>query len=90
MKNSTVHIDGQLYFWNAVLGAVMLALSQEEAYKYVNPIVLFWAKLLIGSFTTGINALKAFRSMTFGRKVQEEQKKQDEKNPPTPPVTPAP
>lgn len=76
MKWSTVHIDGHLYFWNAVGSSALTYLSSEEAYHYINPVWLFWIKLAIGSGMAGCNGLKAFRSMTFGRFAQQEQAKE--------------
>lgn len=60
-------IEGWLYWYTAFGAAVMEGLSTEEAYKYVNPYVLFWSKLIVSSSVGGFNAIKAFRSMTFGR-----------------------
>lgn len=60
-------IEGFLYFIVAVLAAVQTDLGTEESYKYMNPAFRFWTILTIGALITGFNALKAFRSMTFGR-----------------------
>lgn len=67
--NKTRHtfIEGWLYWYTAFGVALLEYLSSEEAYKYCSPLVLFWAKALIGSSVGGFNAVKAFRSMTFGR-----------------------
>lgn len=60
-------IEGLLYFLMALLASVQTDLGTEESYKYMNPKARFWTMLAIGGFLTGFNALKAFRSMTFGR-----------------------
>lgn len=80
MTKSSVQLDGSLYFWTAVGSAVLTYISTEEAYKYVNPLWLFWLKMAIGSSLSGANGLKAFRSMTYGRFAQQEQAKQDKKD----------
>jgi hypothetical protein len=60
-------IEGALYFCMAALAAIQTDLGSEESYKYMNPQWRFWIILTIGALLTGFNALKAFRSMTFGR-----------------------
>ncbi len=87
MKSSTVHIDGQLYFWTAFGIAALGFLGTEEAYKYASPVILFWLKFGITATLGGFNGLKAYRSMTFGRFVQQEQAKEDTA-PTEPPKTP--
>lgn len=79
MKKSSVQIDGWLYFLTALGAAFLTYFSTEESYKYVPVTLLFWLKAIIGSLVSAINGLKAFRSMTFGRFVQAEQVKEDEK-----------
>ncbi len=88
MKSSTVQIDGWLYFLTAVWIAAQSFLSSEETFKYVNPVFLYWLKFFIDITLAGFNGLKAFRSMTFGRYVQEQQGKQDATPPTEPPKTP--
>lgn len=62
-----IFIEGWLYWYTAFGVTAQEFLSSEEAYKYVNPHVLFWTRMFLGSSVAGFNALKAFRSMTFGR-----------------------
>lgn len=67
-----VTIDGWLYVVTAIGTAVLTYISTEEAYKYCNPLVLFWLKVTIGSCVSGANGLKAYRSMTFARHTQKQ------------------
>lgn len=60
-----VVIDGFIVFLVAMLTGIALVFTSEEAYKYVNPYVLFWLKLSIGSTTSGLVALQSFRSKVF-------------------------
>lgn len=60
-------IEGWLYFYTAFGVAAEAYLSTDDAYKYCNVYFLFWAKFFLSSTIAGFNALKAFRSMTFGR-----------------------
>jgi len=60
-------IEGWLYWYTAFGVALLEYMSSEEAYKYCNVVLLFWMKAVIGSSVGGFNAVKAFRSMTFGR-----------------------
>lgn len=66
-----VWIDGALYFVMGLGGTLLTYLSGEEAYKYVNPELLFWLKALIGSTIAGLSGLKAFRSLTFATHKQQ-------------------
>lgn len=76
MKTRSVVIEGWLYWYTALGGALMTYLSTEETYKYMDPKTRFWVIALIGSTVTAFNSLKAFRSMTFGRHVGEQQDKE--------------
>ena len=67
-----VYLDAFLYtvaamfiFWQGFLGG-------EEAYKYVNPYVLFWFKGIVGGLTAGVIALKMFRSDSYAKHVEKE------------------
>jgi len=60
-------IEGWLYWYTAFGVTAQEFLSSEEAYKYCNPVLLFWLRMFLGSSVAGFNAVKAFRSMTFGR-----------------------
>lgn len=41
-----VHVDGVLYFSIAVLLALNTTFSSDDAYKYVNPYVIFFGKAI--------------------------------------------
>lgn len=60
-------IEGWLYFYTAFGVAAEAYLSTDDAYKYCNVYFLFWSKFFFSTTIAGFNALKAFRSMTFGR-----------------------
>lgn len=68
-------IDGLLYSTWAMFTAVLANFSSEEAYKYVDPWVLFYLKAILGSVAAGLGALKAFRSQSY---------RPDKDKPPTP------
>lgn len=80
MTSRSVNSDAFLYTATAVGTAFLTTISTEEAYKYCWPVLLFWLKCTIGASISGANALKAFRSMTFGRFAQQEQAKQEKKD----------
>lgn len=65
-----VVIDGLIVFSVAMLTAISLAFTGEEAYKYVNPYLLYWLKLGIGSLASGLVALQSFRSKVFADHVR--------------------
>lgn len=59
--------DGLVYM---LLGGIIFAqgyLSGEEAYKYVNPYLLFWTKCLLGSVGGSLGGLKSFLVMFRSR-----------------------
>ena len=60
-----VFIDGTLYVLIAVFGVIQTVFTTEEAYKYVNPHVLFWGKASFGAMLAGVTALKMFRSSSY-------------------------
>lgn len=67
MHRSSVWIDGALYCLGGMFIFSQGFLSEEGAYKYIDPHVLFWLKYWSGMGAAGAGALKAFRSMTFAR-----------------------
>lgn len=73
-------IEGWLYWYTAFGISAEAYLSTDDAYKYVNVYFLFWVKFVLTTTIAGFNALKAFRSMTFGRNY-------GEPNPPSTTVT---
>jgi len=62
MKLRPVHIDGILYISIAALVFLQGVFSGEEAYKYVNPWLLFWLKTIVGCMAAAAGAAKMFRS----------------------------
>lgn len=58
-------IDGTLYTSWTMLTALLGVMSSEEAYKYVDPWVLFYSKAIMTCIVAGVGALKAFRSSTY-------------------------
>jgi len=62
MKPTATQIDGALYFFAAVFSASQAAFGTDEAYRYVNPHVLFWIRALSGILGAGCLAVKMFRS----------------------------
>ena len=72
-------VDALLLTVSAFLTAVLTYMSTEEAYKYVHPIVLFWMKVSIGSSSSAIQALVAFRNKQFADYI-----KKNETTPATP------
>lgn len=60
-----VFIDGCLYFFISIQTAVSLSLNSEEAYKYVNPFVLYWLKNSVAWGLAGCGAIKMFRSTSY-------------------------
>lgn len=75
-----VVIDGLVVFLVASLTGISLSFTGEEAYKYVNPYVLFWLKLSIGSLTSGLVALQSFRSKVFAEHIRNKNSKEQKEN----------
>lgn len=71
----TVWIEGFLYAYTALVAALLTYISGEDAYKYIDPVALFWLKSILGSTVAAANGLKAYRSMTFARHVQQPDQK---------------
>lgn len=67
-----VTIEGFLYWYTAFASGLLTYLASEESYKYLDPQVRFWAIAFLGSTVTGFNAVKAFRSMTYGRNYNQD------------------
>lgn len=61
-----VVIDGFLYVVIAVCGTVTAILTQDDAYKYVNPYVLYIGKSVFEVLGAATTALKMFRSTSYG------------------------
>ncbi len=58
-------VDGLLLVSSTFLTGILTYLATEEAYKYVYPVLLFWLKVLIGSTSSSIQALVAYRSKRY-------------------------
>jgi len=53
--------DGvKLLFLLGVVQGLQAALGGEEAYKYVNPYILFWSKSILGPLANGMLLIKAY------------------------------
>lgn len=68
--------DGILYVTLGVFVFLQGYFSSEEAYKYVNPFLLFWLKGTVGGIAAGAGALKMYRSGGF----QYEESKRDQQD----------
>lgn len=60
-----IQLDGTLYMLIAAFGSIQTFFSSDEAYKYVDPYVLFWIKALTGTLLAVVGALKMFRSTSY-------------------------
>lgn len=58
--------DGILVFLIGLLTGLSLAFTNDDAYKYVNPFILFWMKAIIGSLAMALVGVQSFRSKVFG------------------------
>ncbi len=65
-----VFLDGLLLVVSSFLTAFLTYLATEEAYKYVWPVALFWLKVFIGSTSSSIQALVAFRNQKYAEHRQ--------------------
>jgi hypothetical protein len=81
-----VHIDGVLYVCIAVFVFMQSWFSSDDAYKYVNPFVIFWIKGICGTVGAAAGALKMFRSTGYSDSLKDKQNVVD--NPPKPPDAP--
>lgn len=66
-----VFTDGFLLVLSSFCAAILTYMATEEAYKYVNPILLFWLKVALGSTSSSISALVAFRSKVYTQHQQQ-------------------
>jgi len=60
-----IFFDGFLVLWVSIGTAMQLTFTQEDAYKYVSPYVLYWIKAFVGAMVAGGSALQAFRSKSY-------------------------
>lgn len=75
-----VMLDGALYTSIAAFVFMQGYLSSDEAYKYCNPYILFWAKFFVGSIAAGAGALKMYRSNTYADHQRDEAAKLQQTN----------
>lgn len=66
-----VVIDGALWVGIGICAAMQISFTSDEAYKYLNPTVLWWLKFNIGWINAGCAALKMFRSTAYAKHVQD-------------------
>lgn len=69
-----VVIDGALYVFIAVFGAIQAILTSDECYKYMNPYAIFYAKAFAGVGLAAAGALKMFRSNTYSEHLAAKEK----------------
>lgn len=74
-------LDGALYVAIAVFGAVQTFFSSDEAFKYINPYILFYIKCFAGIFLAATGALKMFRSTTYSDHLKDKKKEEVAKIP---------
>ena len=74
---SPTFIDGLLYVMIAVFGAGVASFTSEEAYKYINPYVLYWLTETSKWGLAAVTALKMFRSTSYAE--HQEKKKEERK-----------
>lgn len=74
---SPTFIDGLLYVLIALFGASVASFTSEEAYKYINPYVLYWLTEFSKWGLAVVTALKMFRSTSYAE--HQEKKKEEEK-----------
>jgi hypothetical protein len=66
-----VTVDGFLWVCIALFGTMQTMLTNDDAYKYVNPVALFWLKFVCGCGAACALALNSFRSKTFANHLSE-------------------
>jgi len=71
---SPVFVDGLLYVLIALFGACISSFNSEEAYKYINPYVLYWTKEFSTWGLAVVTALKMFRSTAYSTHIEEKKK----------------
>jgi hypothetical protein len=72
-------LDGALYIMIAVCGAVQTFFSSDEAYKYINPYILFYIKCGAGIVLAAVGALKMFRSTTYSDHLKDKKDEETKK-----------
>lgn len=70
MSKGDMWIDSVLYVGIGMFTFMQGFLSSDEAYKYIDPYLLFWLKLCVGSLAAGAASLKMYRSTGFAEHQQ--------------------
>lgn len=83
-----VHVDGVLYVCIAVFVALQTWISSDDAFKYVNPYVIFYSKGVCAIMGAGAGALKMFRSTAYSDSLKDKQNAVDNPTPPAQPPKP--
>jgi hypothetical protein len=71
MKLTPVVFDGAIYVSLALFTFLQTQLGGDKAAKYIAPVLLFWCKLVIGSFAACALAIKMYRSTSYADSVAE-------------------
>lgn len=71
-----IFLDGCIAVGIAFLTALSLGLSQEDSYKYINPVLRYWLVLAVGCVTQGMHALSKFRDGSFTRHMDAKERNQ--------------
>lgn len=72
-----VFLDGALWVIIAMGQAAIGRLGSEDAYKYIDPILLYWVKFGVEIVTQGATGLKMFRSTSYSKHVDDVQALKD-------------
>jgi len=72
MTWKSIYTDGILVTLSAMAPSAMGILSLDDAYKYVDPKVLFMSKLLIAAFGAGVGALLHFRNVQYAKYAKDQ------------------
>ena len=81
-----VTVDGTIAVLVAMLIALQTYLSNDDIYKYMAPMLIFYLKMIIGTIAAGLTALQYFRSKAYAEH-REQKDKQNEKNSTIAPVS---
>lgn len=66
-----VWIDGTFYVLLALFGSIELTFNNDDIYKYVGAVQVFWIKNVLAWMLATVTALKMFRSTTYADHVNE-------------------
>lgn len=58
-------LDGIIYVLIQMLTVLSTQFGTDETAKYVDPVSLFWIKVIIGELSAGVLALKMYRSESY-------------------------